>query len=361
MAHRFESIDLSKIKLDANNPRLPKSKQGKDEKSIIQYMLLEAATLELMMAIGENDFFAGEQLLVIEEGNDEYITIEGNRRLTAVKLLSNPDISDVKKESLKKICSEAKFKPTSIPCLVFDDKDEILKYLGFRHITGIKSWKLLEKARYLNDLRESEFKDKSFLDASRRIAKMIGSSSNYIKRLLTSLYVYNKVEDEGFYNIDNLNDTRFHLNYFTDGLFKENIRAFLSVDFNSENPVASLNDENLKKITHWWFEKTQGKSRVIGDSKGLSKLDKVLGSKKAIEAFENGATINEAYELTDDLDVLFRKEVKSSLKKLETADSLSNRVNEFYSELPEDLRTIYNIAKKIKSFKDQRETGEDEF
>lgn len=30
-----------------------------DEKEIIDYMLLEAATLELMQAIGENDFLEG--------------------------------------------------------------------------------------------------------------------------------------------------------------------------------------------------------------------------------------------------------------------------------------------------------------
>ena len=93
--YKFEEIPFENLKLDLFNPRLPKSKQGKDEEEIIKFMLLESATLELMMAIGENDFFAGEQLLAVpDEEEGKYIVVEGNRRLTAVKLLSKPELSN---------------------------------------------------------------------------------------------------------------------------------------------------------------------------------------------------------------------------------------------------------------------------
>jgi len=59
-------IDIDNLKLDLHNPRLPKSKQGKDEKSVIEYLLLEAATEELMTAIAENDFFRGELYLSLK-------------------------------------------------------------------------------------------------------------------------------------------------------------------------------------------------------------------------------------------------------------------------------------------------------
>ena len=163
---------------------------------------------------------------------------------------------NVKKEARKKICKEAEFKPTHIPCLIFKEKQEILKYLGFRHITGIKSWRLLEKARYLLELRESDFKDIPFLQSCKDIAKSIGSSSGYIRRLLTGVELYKIVEDENFYSIDNLNDAKFHLNYFTDGLNKEHIKSFLGVDFNNEEPLKNLKRDNLKEITHWWFKET---------------------------------------------------------------------------------------------------------
>lgn len=364
MAQEFKKINISDLKLDIYNPRLPKSKQGKDEALIIEFMLLEAATLELMMAIGENDYFAGEQLLVIPDETEDgkYIVVEGNRRLTAVKLLSNPNLATVKKESIKKINAEAEYKPTDIPCLVFEKKENILKYLGFRHITGIKSWRLLEKARYLNDLKEQEFEGVSFMQACRDIAKMIGSSSSYIRRLLTGLTLYRKVEDEGFYQIDGLNDTKFHLNYFVDALNKEHLRSFIGVDFNSDKPVENLKPNNLELVTHWWFEKTEGQPRVLGDSKGLKKLDAVVHNDRALRAFrDEGATIDEAYDLTGQIDVLFKKEIEKSLAALTRADMYSTKVKDFYSGMYEDLKTIREIALKIRNYQRQRENEDDDF
>lgn len=352
MSQQFTPVKVSDLKLDLFNPRLPKSKQGKDEKTVIEFMLLEAATLELMLAIAENDFFAGELLLVIKDKTEDgkYVVIEGNRRLTAVKLLHNPELTSVKKIATKEIVDKAKFKPNELPCLVFEDKNKILKYLGFRHITGIKSWRLLEKARYLFELRNNEdFKNLSFLDASKEIAKMIGSTSAYVKRLLISFELYKVVEDEAFYQIDGLNDTRFFLNYFTDGLNKDNIRNFIKVNLNSENPLEHLDSEHLKKLTHWWFEKSEGQSRVLGDSEGLKLLDKVIGHQDALVAFERGLSIYEAYEITDDFDIQFENRIKETLKSIEKAHSLSPKVKKFYTKFSEDIQTIRSTVEIIET------------
>lgn len=56
----YQTIYYKDLILDPQNPRLPRSKHNLDERGIIDYMLLEAATLELMQAIGENDFFLKE-------------------------------------------------------------------------------------------------------------------------------------------------------------------------------------------------------------------------------------------------------------------------------------------------------------
>lgn len=352
MSQKFTLIPISDLKLDLFNPRLPKSKQGKDDKSVIEFMLLEVATLELMLAIAENDFFAGELLLVVKDETEEgkFVVIEGNRRLTAVKLLNNPQLTSVKKIATKEIVENAKFKPIELPCLIFEDKNKILKYLGFRHITGIKSWRLLEKGRYLYELRNGEdFRNLSFLDASKEIAKMIGSNSSYVKRLLISFELYKVVEDEAFYQIEGLNDTRFFLNYFTDSLNKDNIRNFINVDVNSETPLENLNNENLKKLTHWWFEKSEGQSRVLGDSEGLKLLDKVIGHKEALIAFERGLSIYEAYEITDDFDIQFENRIRETLKGIEKAHLLSPKIKKFYMKFSEDIQTIRSTVEILET------------
>lgn len=362
MEQKFEKININNLKLDLFNPRLPKSKQGKDEKTIIEYLLLEAATLELMESIGTNDFFTGEMLLVVPENDGKYVVIEGNRRLTAVMLLNSPEIANVKKTSTQEIAQNATFKPTELPCLVFERREDIQQFLGFVHITGKKSWRMLEKARYLSDLRKSDkYKDLSFSDASKEIARIIGSKSPYVRKMLISYNLYEIVEDEKFYQIDGLSDSTFFLNYFSDGIQKENIRNYIGVSIDNEFPLHNLNNEHLREIVTWWFKKTEGVSRVIGDSEGMKMLNRVLGCEIALNAFKKGATIYSAYELTDDINDQFERKIKESINAIEQADALSNKVNSFYSELFGDLKYLRQIASKINDYKTRREQNDDIF
>ena len=364
MKQEIKYVGIDNLQLDLYNPRLPKSKQGKDEGIVIEYLLLEAATLELMESIGENDFFVGEMLLVIpnEEERDKYIVIEGNRRLTAVLLLNKPELAKVKKAATKEIFDSAKFKPSTLPCLVFNNREEIQKYIGFVHITGKKSWRMLEKSRYLYDLRSTEkFKTLSFVDACKEIARVIGSRSPYVKKMLTSYKLYTIIEDEKFYQIDGLSDSTFFLNYFSDGLQKENIRKYMNVDLDAEEPLANLDKEHLKELVIWWFKKNEGVSRVLGDSDGMKKLNEVLGNEMALAAFKRGVNIDTAYELTNDIDLQFESKVKESLQAMEQADGLSNKVKSFYTDLYDDLKSVRQIAAKINDFRTRREQNGDEF
>ncbi len=348
------TIGLGELKLDPQNPRIPKSLRDSNpsEVDLINYMLLDASLIELMLAIGQNGYFPGEQLLVVKDDEDgKYKVVEGNRRLSAVKLLSNPALAEVQKARVQKVLDETTERPTEIPCLVFDDEQEIHKYLGFKHITGIKEWRLLEKSRYLYGLRESLFGEMSLMRASREIAKMIGSRTDYVRRVLVGYEVYKQIEDAGFYKIRDLNDTTFYFNYIVDSLNKNNIRSFIGVDFDLDNPIERISPNNLSKWTHWLFEKNdQNKTRLIGNSSDLSDLNAILGNENALKAFdEKGYSLERAKELTGELDEVFRNYVLNSLQSLEKADSLVVKVREYYLELEEDLRQIKLISDKIKS------------
>ena len=194
---KFKYLALDDLKLDPQNPRLPKSFRNKNpsEKQLIEHMLGDESMIELMLSIGQNGFFEGEQLLVVENTDNTYRVIEGNRRLTALKLLQNPDLSSVFKSKIRKVIEETNERPTEIPCLKFESEDEIHKRIGFRHITGIKEWRLLERARYLNDLWKNNYKDLSINEVARTLAKNVGSRKDYIKRVLLAYELYKVLED----------------------------------------------------------------------------------------------------------------------------------------------------------------------
>jgi hypothetical protein len=352
-----KQIEYNKLILDDCNPRLPKSLHNKQENEIIDYLLLEASTLELMQAIGENDFFIGEQLLVVKIENDKYKVIEGNRRLASIKLLHNYKLASVKKTLVKQVYDEAKFRPTLIPCLLFPTEDSIRKYLGFRHITGIKAWGLSEKARYLSDLSHSFSSSKSIDEISRELAKVIGSKREYVKRLLVGFNIYKYIEDEGFFSIRDLDDTTFFVGYISDSLSRSGICAFLGVNLSLENPLVNLNKENVKKLTHWFFEKNdQNKTRLKGKSEDLNTLNSILSNEKSYNAFDvEGWELSKAYELTKEYSDIVENAIKKALENLELADSLAHKAKFFYVSIVDDLDDIRKIALKIKRFKEEYE------
>ncbi|HNY45053.1 MAG TPA: ParB/Srx family N-terminal domain-containing protein [Bacteroidales bacterium] len=354
---KHEKIPVTNLILDSKNPRLPKSMSNKSEKEIINFLLSDASLIELMLAISKNDFFEGEQLLVVPDEGDKYLVVEGNRRLSAVKLLHNPELGEVYKSKIEQVIREAEHKPTDLPCLIFEDKDEILKYLGYRHITGIKSWKLLEKARYLAKLKNDYFPSYSISSASREIAKMIGSRKDYVVRVLAGYKLYEIIENNGFYRISGLDDTTFYFNYLADSLSRSNIAEFLGVDFNKDNPTENVQYTNLKEWTNWLFNK-ELPNKIIGDSENLNTLNKVIASPEALKAFRDGENLFVAIEFTDEFDVQFENAIKNSIRHMEKADLLTVKVVHFYSSLDEDLNEIYQRIKKIKSAKGLRD---DEF
>lgn len=350
----YKRIRIEDLKLDTYNPRLPKSMGDKSESEIINFFLSDASLVELMLAIGKNDFFEGEQLLVVKTGI-KYTVIEGNRRLSAVKLLHNPNIATIYKSKVEQVVKESEYFPTEIPCLIFEDKDKILKYLGYRHITGIKSWKLLEKARYITKLKKDFYSGITSQEASREIAKMIGSRRDYALRILVGYELYATIENNGFYGIKDLNDTSFHFNYIADSLSRSKIEAFLGVNLESENPSKDLDLIHLKEWTNWLFNKNLP-NKIIGDSEHLNILNKVLDAPLALKAFRDGERLFKAFELTDGVNEQFQNAIGEAAIQLEKADSLTHKVNGFYVGLIDDLQNINKIIRKIKTVKEELES-----
>ena len=342
----IEYIALNKLKLDFKNPRLPINTTNED--NIIEWMLADASILELMLAIGQNDFFIGEALLVIKK-KDNFIVLEGNRRLTALKILNNPSLAKIHTRKIQQILDETTKRPTDIPCIIFKKREDILKYLGYRHVTGIKSWGILAKAKYLTQLKSMSQKENP-KEISRELAKQIGSKSDYVTRLITGYEIYRIIEDDNFYKIPRLDKTTFHFNYIADSLNRENINLFIGINLDSDNPLEKINDKNLNKLIHWFFEKNpQNRSRVLGNSTDLTKLNQILGNEEATNKFFEGSSLDEAVNILEFSEDRFTRELSHSLKNLENANSFIHKFDEHNGQ---DIDTLKDIVKLCRIIKD---------
>lgn len=338
------SVNISELVFDPNNPRLPKKIQGvKDEKKVIEYMVEYANIADLMESIAETGYSDAEPLLVVKNKKGKYVVVEGNRRLAAVKLLNNPELSELRKKVICEIVENASVEaPVEIPCVLYKKRESILDYLGYRHITGVKDWGALEKARYLDQLYKIHFPNINDENIYKKLARMIGSKAPYLKNLHMALKLYDYANDEAYFQTGTkAKDINF--SWITTVLGYTGVANYIEYDRETVD-LEKINKTNYKKLFVWMFDKECG---VISESRDLSSLSAVLSSRQATEKLEKGASLSEALLFTSEPEEAFLKLLKKAKSELEQAKASIEQLSKKPELSGELLNDIDKLRKTI--------------
>jgi hypothetical protein len=347
------SVEL--LDFDSLNPRLPNYLNKGDDGEVIEWMLKEANIVELMGSIGEQGYFDGEPLIVVpyKTKSKHFEVVEGNRRLTAVKLLLNPELALTRKAAVLDAAKTAGHKPTELPVLIFNNRDEVLRYLAYRHITGIEPWNPLQKARYLKQLASSgDFKKLKKEELRRRLAKEIGSNSNYVARLLAGLAVYEAIEDSNFFDIAGLDEKTISYSVLTTALTYDALSKHIGLKGPTDEEVKGLAKKELKELTSWLFEKNSESQTRLGESRNLQKLARVVVEPKALEKFRAGRPLAEADLLTSGPVEAFRTSLSEAKARLETARDCVHLIEKFSNEDGDQLKEIQKLSRLLSNHVD---------
>lgn len=344
--------NISNLEFDQNNPRLPKKIYNQKDEKVIEWMLLDASLLDLVGSIAINGFFPGEPLLVVKNNtNNKYTVIEGNRRLAACKILSSPSLASVKEKTIQKIISETPEEniPREVPVFLFEERKDILQYLGYRHVTGVKSWGALPKAKYLFELFQLDKSTNSLKDKSRELAKKIGSRGDYVMRLLTSYQLFIKLEENNFFDIDKLSEENIEFSNLVDSATRfSNISNFLKIDFDSNDPLENLDIERYKELCNWLFARNDDNKTQIGENRNIRILNSVIHNDKALNAFRELTPIKEANLLTEAPDKIYDKSVLSALNNLKNAKDVLMHIKKLTKDNnKENLIKIQSIINNL--------------
>ena len=322
---RAESVDLpvSKLIFDAKNPRLPKSIDPTDEDGVIKWMLDHANVIELMGSIGEQGYFAGEPLIVVPSATHtgKFEVVEGNRRLTAVKLLRDPTLAPTKKKAVLAMAESAQHKPDILPCLRFAERSQVMHYLAYRHVTGIQMWEPLQKARYLRQLADSEgFRGLAKDELRRRLAREIGSNAHYVARLLAALAVYDQIAEAGYFGVPGLTEDELSFSVLSTALTSfGNIASYVGMGSSTDDDVSGIKKPELENLTRWLFEENSEGFTRVAESRELKVLNRVLAVDAARDRFITGRPLAEADLFTQGPTETFRAAVNQARERLTVA------------------------------------------
>lgn len=290
-------IPVDQLHFDPENPRFPIEVASGPTDALIERFIRDERLAEIIGSIADQGYFQGEPLLVVQTGTDHYEVIEGNRRLAALKLLTKEYAAPENRPSIVDAVESAANRPSPVPCLVFSNRDQILRYLGFRHITGIKSWSSLQKARYLKQMREKFFANESEADQLVKLAREIGSRADYVGQMLAALALYDRAERQNFYDIKGFNPDEVEFSVLATALSYTNICEYVGLDSRQDIVGRRVSDDNLKNVIDWLFA-TRDQRSVIGESRNLKKLAAVVASPDATASLVVSRNLDAAFQLS---------------------------------------------------------------
>jgi len=345
------------LDFDSLNPRLPNYLNKGDDSEVIEWMLKEANIVELMGSIGTQGYFDGEPLIVVPSKTNakHFEVVEGNRRLTAVKLLHNPELASTRKAAVLEAAKAAQIRPAKLPVLEFGSRDEVLRFLAYRHITGIEPWNPLQKARYLKQLAaSSDFKRLKKDELRRRLAKEIGSSPNYVARMMAGLAVYDKIQEANYFDLPGLDEKKVSNSYslLTTALTYAAIAKHIGMEGATDDEIRGLDKKHLKELTSWIFEENAEHQTRLGESRNLEKLARVVVAPKALEKFRVGRPLAEADLLTSGPVEAFRTSLSEAKARLETARDCIQMIETFSLEDSDQLKEIQKLSRLLANYVD---------
>lgn len=362
------NIEISKLHLDKENPRLPQEKQGKNENEILFTLYQDFNLDELAESMGKNGYFDEEPLVAfpqnlpkklkdkdaesaefqtfIDDKNIEFIVVEGNRRLATAKLLLDSNLRDkLHIKTWPKISDRVRKDLSILPVIVYPERQEVLPYLGVRHIIGIQKWESYAKARYIAKMIDTG----TSIDQAQ---EQIGDRHGSIKKTYLAYKLLHIAQDEFDFNT-NKAEKDFSLLLLAIG--QGNIKRYLGLpvrqaDINLKKPVSKDKLSNLKNLLCWIYG--DGKvSPVIKESREITRwLSHVVASPEAVSYLESTKNLEAAFDRSGgELEMLIKYLVNAN-SKLESALGIAHRhkTKEVLNEAQKCSETATRILETVK-------------
>lgn len=329
----FSHVSPDELRFDPANPRFAAGGHAKSQEHI-QKLLEEEPHLALGLVDSflENGFIPYEPLVVRRDGR-HYIVVEGNRRLAAIRhILANPDKYAKRSTQIEQL--------KEIPVLVFpqlggdSDQKQQRIYLGVRHLFGFRDWPAESKARFL----DSQIRQKPDLE---RLRRELNIKRAEIRRYLIpyrlrkgAQALWDPYAEQDFWVLG-------------EALNRGGIKEYIELDIDSATlQIRSFAHPKLKNVLEYIYGVPEGSRRAskrIGETRDLSKLSKVLQSKRAAAMLERGRSLEEA--------LLFIETAGQSVSRLERSlRELRVLLKNVLSKQIKDADSRENLLKKFDAF-----------
>lgn len=337
-------VPVGRLELDAANPRFPKDLREKGQSEVIAILRRYFGLDELAYSMAENGYFDEEPLVAVPINlpakfakqdslsliqNSDYIeylaresrfiVVEGNRRLATVKLLLSDELrAKLRIRGWPSISKEVMEDLSVLPVIVYNERAEVLRYMGVRHITGIKKWESFSKALYIAEMVDGGV-------GINEIQNHVGDQTGSVRKLYLAYRLVGIAESELSLAIERAKE---YFSYLILALGQRSVKDFLGLQYrlteiNLKEPVPSDHLDNLAYLFSWLFGENKDKLPVVKESRDITNyLSPILRSDEATKHLIATRDLQDAYDRSEGEKLLLLKNLKKASKSLSNSLAL---------------------------------------
>ncbi len=364
MAVKFESIAVDQLQLDLTNPRFGLS-EAKDQDEALQYLLMRSDLKELWDSFAQKGFQPFEPLIGVlapevtwkQPNKREYIIIEGNRRLAAVKTMLDPSIISSKtKKAVPALPAEHRNSLLNLPVYVVDRREDAYDYIGFKHINGPSSWGSLAKAKFGVLLFDEQRGNGSGEEVLADLSKRLGDTPSQALRTLVAYKIFEQAIQLEMVPDPASAEVQVDFSHLYTMLPNPSTRKYLGLGERplrpeqiADNPIPVTHIDKLRHLMGWLFGNDEREPVIQRQGTDRPKLQKVLFSDVATQTLEETGDFEQAVQQAG-----FAKENwMSNVVKLQSlSKTVFSSITEMTAPLVEDerlnaLNRLQNTAQNV--------------
>ncbi len=349
---RRESVAVDCLFLDPENPRLASSDlEDPTEDELVKILWQQMAVDEVLLSIAANGYFPEEPLFVIPRGDskDEYIAVEGNRRLTAVKLLHDEALRTSVRatgDEIDAAIREGRDPPKMLPVVVYKTRMDLWQHIGFQHVNGVKPWDSYSKSKYVADVHEEYGIPLS------EIARSIGDRHATVKRLYRGHTVLRQAQEQAGFSPEDTTRPRFYFSHLYTALDQREFQELLGIepeDSLQRDPVSADKLDDLAELLIWLYgsKATDREPAIERQNPDLNYLRDVVGSPKGLRALRDGEKLYRAWEIATGEEKRFVRALTEARSILEESMRLVSYAGGWNAEVVQDASDVLVATRKV--------------
>lgn len=259
--NQTSQVETAHLRFDPLNPRYS-SDRGlpyENDAQIITFLYESSDLGELLQSISTSGYVDIEPLIVMGYEED-LIVLEGNRRLAALRLLTDPALASSCGITPPPVTpgKEPTFQTVSVYRV--EHRNDARDFIGFKHINGPHRWDSIAKARYAASWLNEERRRGDAGLTLREIARRMGDRHSTLQRMVSGYYVLQQAEEQGIFAIEDREEgKKFFFSHLYTALTRPGYRQFLGLQDEPRsaepkiNPIDPHRLPELKQLMLWLF------------------------------------------------------------------------------------------------------------